>query len=522
MLTGSIAGLGSQYVIGLKAVNCNSGEALAQEQVQAGAKEEVLKALDKAAGSLRAKLGESLASVQKYDLPLEEATTPSLEALKAYSVRGISSLKRAIELDPNFAMAYARLGGTYLSLGENGLAAENLEKAYELRERLSEREKYYIAATYYSWATGELEKANQACEQWGQAYPREAHPHALLSLNSMQLGHYDKVLAEELESIRLDPDHYPTTDLVGAYAFLNRFDEAKATYEQARARNVDNRGLHAFRYYVAFAEHDSAEMQRHLNWAMGKRGTEDQLLSMHSDTQAYAGHLEKALELSLQAADIAMRSDQKETAALYLLNAALREAEVGKASESRQQATSALALAPSRDYQILAAVTLARAGDTNRAQTIADDLHKRYPLNTLLNDYWLPTIHAVVKLKRKRPDQAREFLQVASAYEFGTPWVAAPVTVSFYPPYVRGEAYLEEGQGRQAATEFQKLVDHRGVVMNFVLGALAHLQLGRAKAMTGDKDGARAAYQDFLTLWKDADPDIPILIAAKSEYAKLQ
>jgi predicted Ser/Thr protein kinase len=522
MIAGFITSLGSQYVIGLKAVNCNSGDALAQEQVQAGAKEEVLKALDKTASSLRSKLGESLASVQKYDLPLEEATTPSLEALKAYSVGSIASLKRAFELDPNFAMAYARLGGAYFSLGENGLAADNLTKAYELRERSSEREKYWISANYYIIATGEIETANQVCEQWSRVYPREGVPHSLLSDNLMQLGHYDRVLAEELESIRLDPDHYPTGDLVAAYAFLNRFDEAKATYEQALARNVDDRGVHGFRYYVAFAENDSAEMQRQLNWAKGKRGAEDQLLSMHSDTQAYAGHLQKARELSRQAADTAMRSDQNETAALYLLNAALREAEVGNVSESRQQARSELALAPSRDYQILAAVTLARAGDTNRAQTIADDLHKRYPLNMVLNDYWLPTIRAVVELKRKHPDQALEFLQAASAYELGTPWVAAPVAVGLYPPYVRGEAYLQEGQGRQAATEFQKLIDHRGVVLNFVLGALAHLQLGRAKAISGDKESAREAYQDFLTLWKDADPDIPILKEAKAEYAKLQ
>jgi eukaryotic-like serine/threonine-protein kinase len=263
-------------------------------------------------------------------------------------------------------------------------------------------------------------------------------------------------------------------------------------------------------------------MQRQLNWAKGKRGAEDQLLTMDSDTQAYVGHLQKARERSRQAADTAMRSDQKETAALYLLNAALREAEVGNVSESRQQARSELALAPSRDYQILAAVTLARVGDTNRAQTIADDLHKRYPLNILLNDYWLPTIRAVVELKHKHPDQALEFLQATSAYELGIPWVSAPVAVSLYPPYVRGEVYLAKGQGRQAATEFQKLIDHRGVVLNFVLGALAHLQLGRAKAMTGDKEGARTAYEDFLTLWKDADPDIPILKQAKAEYAKLQ
>jgi serine/threonine protein kinase/tetratricopeptide (TPR) repeat protein len=522
MVAGSIASLGSEYVVGLRAADCNSGNTVAQAQVQVGRKEEVLNALDKTANSLRAKLGESLASVQKYDLPLEEATTPSLEALKAYSRDDILSLKRAIEIDPNFAMAYASLAGWYSSLGENGLATANLTKAYQLRGRASEREKYNISAGYYGVATGELGKAIQVCEQWSRNYPRDTLPHVISAGLSMQLGQYEKVLAETIESIRLDPDHRPYGDLVGAYAFLNRFNEAKASYDQALARNIDDRGLRAFRYYIAFLEGDTAEMQRDVTWAKGKQRAEDELLTMESDTEAYAGRLRKAWELSRQAADTAIRNGQKETAALYLLNAALRDAEVGKASESRRQAISALALSPSRDYQILSAVTLARSGDSTRAGIIAADLHKRYPLNTMLNDYWLPTILATIEIKHKRAAKALELLQRASAYELGQPWVEAPVTMNLYPSYVRGEAYLEEGQGAQAAAEFQKLIEHRGVVMNSILGALTHLQMGRANVLSGNKESARKAYRDFLTLWKDADPDIPILKQARAEYAKLQ
>jgi tetratricopeptide (TPR) repeat protein len=344
MLSGSISSLGSQYVIGLKAVNCNSGDALAQEQVEAAAKEGVLKALDKAATSLRAKLGESLSSVQKYDAPVEQATTPSLEALKAYSegrkardAAALPLLKRAIELDPNFAVAYTSLGISYSNLGENGLASENLQKAYDLRERATELEKYRISAAYYGFATGELEKSDQIYEQWAQAYPRDSIPPGNLAVDLISLGQYEKAVAETLESIRLDPDSVTGYgNLVGIYAALNRLDEAKSTYEQALARKLEGRTLHVNRYGVAFLEGDTSEIQRQLAWAAGKPGVEDLLLSAHSDTEAYAGRLEKARELSRQAADVAKRNDQKETAAVWLLNAALREAEVGNTPQARQ------------------------------------------------------------------------------------------------------------------------------------------------------------------------------------------
>jgi tetratricopeptide (TPR) repeat protein len=534
MLSGSISSLGSQYVIGLKAVNCNSGDALAQEQVEAAAKEEVLKALDKAATSLRAKLGESLSSVQKYDAPVEQATTSSLEALKAYS-EGIKTrrhvgdsaslqlFKRAVELDPNFAVAYDSLGIAYSNLGENGLAGESIRKAYDLRERASELEKDRISADYYGFATGELEKSDQAYQRWAQAYPRDFIPHANLTFNLIALGQYEKAVAETVESIRLNPDAaVGYGNLVSLYTAVNRLDEAKSTYEQALVRKLDASVLHLNRYAVAFLEGDKPEMQRQLAWATGKPGAEDALLSVQSDTEAYAGRLEKARELSRQAADVARRNDQKETAAMWLLNAALREAEVGNTAQARQQATSALAVASTRDLQVLAALALARGGDTARAQTLADDLNKRSPLDTMLNGYWLPTIRAAIALDGKHPEKAVELLQAASAYELGQPPPAAQVGGTLYPVYVRGEAYLGAGQGQQAAAEFQKLIDHRGIVLNFMLGALAHLQLGRARVLSGDKESARKDYQDFFALWKDADPDIPILKQAKAEYAKLQ
>jgi serine/threonine protein kinase/tetratricopeptide (TPR) repeat protein len=530
VLSGSISSLGSQYVIGLKAANCNSGDALAQEQVQAAAKEEVLKALDNAATGLREKLGESLSLVQKYDAPVEQATTSSLEALKAYSearkasdAAALRLLKRAIELDPNFAVAYASLGISYSNLGENGLASENLQKAYDLRERATELEKYRISAAYYGFATGELEKSDQIYELWAQAYPRDSVPPLNLAVNLISLGQYEKGVAETLESIRLGPDSVTGYgNLVGIYAALNRLDEAKSTYEQALARKLEGRILHVNRYGVAFLEGDTPEIQRQLAWAAGKPGVEDLLLSIHSDTEAYAGRLEKARELSRQAADVAKRNDQKETAAVWLLNAALRDAEVGNTAQARQQATSALALVSTRDLRVLAALVFARGGDTARAQTMADDLNKREPLNTVLNGYWLPTIRSAIALEGRHPDKAVELLQAASAYELGEPSPGAQVGGTLYPVYVRGEAYLGAGQKQQAAAEFQKLIDHPGIVQNFLLGALAHLQLGRARALSGDKESARKDYQDFFALWKDADPDIPILKEAKSEYAKLQ
>ena len=529
LLAGSISSLGSQYVIGLKAQNCNTGDALAQEQVQSAAKEEVLKALDKAATSLRTKLGESLSTVQKYDAQLEEATTPSLEALQAYSegaklfnqeggTAPIPLFKRAAELDPNFASAYLLLGVSYHNLGEDGLASENIRKAFELRERASAPEKYAISAVYYNWVTGELEKSDQVYEQWAQTYPRDWVPHLNLGANYGTVGQYEKAIPEILDSMRLDPGSSVSYSvLMAVYGSLNRLDEAKAVYEQALARKLE--AVHPQRYAVAFLEEDGAEMQRQLAWAMGRSGWEDSLLSMHSDTQAYAGRFRKARELSRQAADAAKRNDQKETAALWLLNAALREAEVGNLAQAREQITSALSLASTRDLRVMATLALARAGDIVRAQTMADDLSKQSPLNTVLNGYWLPTIRAAIELNRKHPDKAVDLVRVASTYELGQP---SPISGTLYPAYVRGEAYLNAGEGPNAQVEFQKLIDHRSIVVNFVLGSLSHLQLGRAKAMSGDKEGARKAYQDFFALWKDADPDVPILKEAKTEYAKLQ
>jgi eukaryotic-like serine/threonine-protein kinase len=527
MLAGSIASLGSQYVIGLKAIHCTDGDIIAQEQVQASAKEEVLKALDKASNSLRAKLGESIHTLQKFDTPLEQATTPSLEALQAFStgvktalqicdISAIPLYKRAIELDPNFAGAYAYLGISYANQRQDGMAKRNFQKAFELRERASEREKYSISAGYYSYATGELDKADQVYEQWVKAYPRDFLPLNQLAVNHLALAQYAKAVPEILESIRLNSDSaWAYGNLIIAYAALNRLNEAKSAYQQALAHKVEHPNLHLNMYIVAFLQGDAAEMQRQIAWSLGKPGAEDVLLGIRSDTEAYSGHVTEARELSRRAAHVAERNDQKETAAQWLLNSALRETEIGKPARAREQVASAMALASTRDLQTVAALAWARAGDSPRAESTAYDLSNRSPLNTLLNVYWLPTIRAAIEVKRQHPDKAVGILQSVS-----------PCELSFlnylYPVYIRGEAYLKAGRGPQAAAEFQKVIDHRSIVGNFVLGALAHLQLGRAKAMSGNSEGALKAYQDFFTLWKDADPDIPILKQAKAEYAKLQ
>jgi eukaryotic-like serine/threonine-protein kinase len=538
---GSITNLGTHYVIGLDAVNCATDDSLTEEQVEAAGKEKVLDALDRAATNLRERLGESLKTVQQHDAPLQQVTTTSVDALKAYSeaetkpepIAGLPFLKRAVELDPSFAAAYHEMGRAYLSVGENGLAGHYFRKAFDLRDRMSEREKYLVAGDYYTWVTGELEKANNTYEQWAAAYPRDSNPHGSLALNYAEFGQYQKGLAEEIEAMKLCGGCTMGTlvtygNIVAFYQFLNRLDEAKAAYTQALAHDYAESEhdvpLHAFRYVIAFLEHDDAEMERQVTWAVGKSGIEDILVSFRSDTEAYAGHFERARQLSQQAAEEAKGEDQQETQALYFLNAAMREDEVGNAARARQQATSALSKASSQDwdFQACAALVLARAGDTDRAENVADSLHRNYPLNTLLNQYWLPTIRAAAQLVRRRPDSALDLLRPASIYEMGQPWVAAPVMISLYPAYLRGEAYLQLRNGRQASREFQKLVDHPGVVGDFILGALARLQLGRAYAMQGDTAKAKATYQDFLTLWKDADPDIPILMEAKAEYAKLK
>jgi tetratricopeptide (TPR) repeat protein/predicted Ser/Thr protein kinase/anti-sigma-K factor RskA len=529
-LLGSISNLGGQYVIGLDAIGCSSGDTLAKEQEEAATKQEVLKALGNAASSLRSKLGESLSTIQKFDVPVE-ATTPSLEALKAFSM-GISTFrakgnaeavpfyKRAIELDPNFAVAYASLGVVYGNLGQASLAAENIKKAYALRDRVSEREKYRISALYYQNVTGELEQATQVYELWAKSYPQDTVPLGNLSVIYGNLGQNEKALSQAQETVSIIPDAGGYSNLADSYLILDRFDDAQKTIEEAQKHNLVSDFLHFAIYQLAFLKGDAPEMDRQLAWSAGKPGTEDMLLSFQSDTEAYNGHLARARDFSRRAVDAAVRANSKETAAIWQVNAALREAEFGNLETAKQDVAAALKLAPGRDVEMLAALALARSGETLRAKMIVEELERSYPSETLLKVYWLPTIRAAIELNATNAAQSLVFLEAAAPYELGQPKQFQLGTM--YPAYLRGQAYLLAHNGPAAAAEFQKLLDHRGTVVNFVTGALARLQLGRAYEMAGDTAKAKSAYKDFLTLWKDADPDIPILKEAKAEYGKLQ
>lgn len=533
VLWGSIAPLGTQYVIGLTAAECSTGNRLASEQIQSANKEGVLRALGKATSGLRIKLGESLASVQKFDTPLDQATTPSLEALKAYSLgrkiqyeqgsaASIPLFKQAIQLDPNFAVAYTALGIAYSNVGDSALASQNFQHGYDLRDRVSEREKLRISAAYYSYYEGDLLRGSETYELWARAYPRDAVPPGNLGAINLYLGQYDKALSQTLEHLRLEPDNaIGYSNLLVAYAALNRLDEAKAAYQKPLARNLDEIGLHGNRYGIAFLQQDVAEMQRQLAWAAGKPGAEDVLLSFASDTEAYYGHLSKARALSLRAIDSARRSTEKETAAGWQINAALREAELGNRIQARRAISSALGMASTRDVQTLAALALARVGALTQAEGLAQDLTKRFPRDTVMKGYWLPTINAAIEISRDNPAKAIEVLEVTAPYELGEPSPLFQLGGSLYPAYLRGEADLMLHRGDEAAKQFAEILDHRGITFNYPLGALARLGLARAYALQGDTDKSRSAYQDFFTLWRDADPDIPILKRAKAEYPRL-
>jgi eukaryotic-like serine/threonine-protein kinase len=522
-LTGSISTLGSQYVLGLKAINCQTGDSLGTTQVQAGSRETVLRSLGKAASTLRSKLGESLASINKFSRPLEEVTTSSLEALKSYTESGfeldnprvIPYFKRAIDLDPNFATAYLTLGVTYSNLGQYSLANDNLKKAFQLRDRVSDREKYIISATYYEMVTGELNKAAEQEELAIQEYPRDPISYAELGVSYETLGQYEKAVEKFRESLRA----YPTTmvygNLVGNYISLNRLDEAKATFDEAIARNLDSVGLRANMYEVFFLLKDTAGMQQQLNWALGKSGIEDYLLSLESDTQAFYGRLVKAREFSQRAIESASNNDAKETAGLWLINSAIRESEFGNTDRARQDVDRAFVLGRSRDIRVQAALALAIADSSVAAQKMADELARDFPVDTMIQNYWLPTIRAFVAINRGDSNGAIKLLQAAVPNEFGA-------SGEMYPIYARGIAYLRSAQGEQATAEFRKILDHPGLTVNNPIGALTHLQLARARVLSRDQSGARTAYQDFFALWKDADPDIPVLKQAKAEYAKLQ
>jgi eukaryotic-like serine/threonine-protein kinase len=527
-IEGSISSLGSQYVVGLRAVNCHSGDVLANEQTTASGKEQVLKALGEAATKMREKLGESLASVQKYDAPAENVTTPSLEALQAYSLgyqamtrndhaAAVPLFQRATSLDPNFAMAYARLGTSYQQLGEGARGAEYTRKAYELRERVSEREKLYIVSHYEHLVTGNLEAARKTYELWAQTYPRDDTPPANLVDIYSHLGDYDKAIAQGQEAMKLDPGSGNAyADLVSAYVVVNRLDEARATAQEAQAHNLDDPAIHLSLYIIDFLQHDTAGMEREAAGLMGKPGFDDFMLDVESDTAAYGGQFAKARELTRRAVESAQRADEKETGAGYEAEAAVREALVGNMSQAKQQAQVALALSTGTDVEAMSAIALGLTGDAPQATRLAADLAKRFPEDTIVQFEYLPMIHAAAALQSGSANKALEALVPAAPYELGT------TGFNLYPVYLRGEAYLAAHQGSAAAAEFQKILDHACVVWNNPIGALAHLGLARAYAMQGDTTKAKAVYQDFLTLWKDTDPDIPILKQAKAEYAKLQ
>ena len=526
VLNGSIATLGSQYVVGVDAVNCQTGDTLAREQVEVDKKERVLGAVGKAALSLRGKLGESLASIKKFDAPIE-ATTSSLEALKAFSLgeaerdkgseyTAIPFYKHALELDPNFAVAYARLGQVYTNTGQSALGIENTKQAFERRERASEPEKLYISTHYYENVTGEWDKAIEAYQLWKRTYPRDSIPSNNLAVGyNGYLGKFDQGLAEAQETMRLDPNSaFSYGVLGGSYFGLNRFAEAKAVREKQLALKLDGMGDHRDLYVLAFLESDTSGMQREADWAKGKTN-EFEMLETVSEAAAFSGKLQKARETYQQAIESARRGKFEENAAGITARQATTEALVGNDTQVRAGVLAALALDRSQATLFFAGLAQAMAGDARQATAIADELGRRFPNNTLVNDVWVPMIRGEIEINHGNPGKAIELLQVAFPYETG-------FASRLAPSYVRGQAYLKARQGKDAAAEFQKILDHRGVCQTSPACALSHLQLGRARALSGDAAAARTAYQDFFALWKDADPNIPILKEAKAEYTKLE
>ncbi|HVM74277.1 MAG TPA: protein kinase [Candidatus Saccharimonadales bacterium] len=533
-LTGTIANIGTQYVIGVNAVNCATGESIAQEQVMAEGKEGVLKALGSASTSLREKLGESLKTVKKLDTPIDQATTPSLEALQSYSmgrkmmqVKGdyaaaVPLFKHAIEADPNFAMAYAMLGTTDYNLGEKLQAARDTKNAYELRSRVSEWEKLYIESHYYHFVTGDLNKARQTYELWLQIYPRESSAANNLGEIYMMMGQHEKSRANYAESLKLSQgDSLGYSNLVAANLRLNRPDEAKRVAAEAQAKGFDNRAIHQYLYEAAFLKNDAAGMAEHVKWGEGKPGVENVMLSMEAGTAAYGGKLDAAREFSREAETSASRAGEHEMAAGCAAAAALWEALYGNPTQAKERAYGTLALSNGRDAQFVAALALAINGDAAGATTLLEDLENRFPEDTIVRFNYVPTLRAQVALiDPGGAEKAIEALRAAAPYELGIPG-GSTFWTSLYPVYVRGEAYLAAGKGAEAATEFQKIADWPGVVVNEPIGALAQLGLARAYVNAGDMKKGREAYDRFFGLWNQADTGIPVLHRAQWEYQKL-
>ena len=530
VLEGSIAPLGNQYVLELQAKNCRNGEVLDQEQIQAAKKEDVLNALGQIAIRFRKRVGESLATIRERNTPLAEATTPSLEALEAYStgwklhtttgsMAALPFLKRAVEIDPRFALAHSTLGREYANLDEFGLSLESTTRAWLLRERASDREKFFIDANYQILATGNLEQARQTCEAWARAYPRDAVARTMLSgLPNKAAARFEQAITAARQATELDPDFaIAYYNLAVNNAYLGRLDEAENTLRRAAGRGLEIDEFLMLQFDLAFLKGDDAGMAQSAAKARERSGAETWTADKEATALAYSGQLKQARTLTQRAIDQGMQAAQPERASLWEAGESMREAFFGNAAEARKRANDALRLSNNPEVEYGAALALAIVGDA-RAEVLAGDIEKRFPENTLVQFSYLPTIRARIALNQNDALKATKILEVATPYELGS---SHELIGALYPAYMRGEAYLAARQGAQAAAEFQKVLDHRGIVNSDPIGALARLQRGRAFAMSGDKTNAKASYEDFLRLWKDADRDVPILVQAKSEYAKL-
>lgn len=534
VLDGAIARIGTRYLLTLKAVNCESGKTLASTEAQASDENHVLDALGNVSTEIRNKLGESLSTIQKFDISLEQATTPSLEALKAYSsgmqtvrTKGPAAatpfFKRAVEIDPKFAVAYAYLGVMATTSLEPSLSVDYRTKAYELRDRASEAEKYWITATYHKGVTGNIPKAIEACDLWIQDYPRAEMPHLYLATAVLPVvGRYERAVEESTEAIRVRPDFALAYAFrISSYLALNRYDEANAVYAQAVERKLYTPYIDVKMYDLSFVQNDTVGMAQRVTKLETLPRWVHSILNKEGDTAAYSGHLKSAREFSRRAMDNAQREGGKDALALYLGISGLREAWFGNINEARQRASAALKLSTSRDLVYFGALTFAYIKDDARAKALADDMDKRFPEDTIVQFNYLPSVRGRLALNKGHVPGAIEGLGAAAPYELGTTKATDLDWTAMFPVFVRGEAYLAARRGSEAAAEFQKILDHRGLVLNQPIGALAHLGLGRAYVLQGDIPKAEVAYQNFLTLWKDADPDIPVLRQAKAEYAKL-
>jgi serine/threonine protein kinase/Flp pilus assembly protein TadD len=529
MLTGSIASLGSHYVIDLNAINAQNGDSLAREQAEADSKEAVLKTLDQAASTLRGKLGESVASLQKFATPLEQATTSSLEALQAFSLGqaahqkaddeiAVPHLKRATELDPNFAMAYATLGVAYGNLGRDSLSHENLQKAYELKERASERERFYISAHYYGEYTRDINKTIETYEEWKKTYPRDTVPLDNLALQYYGVGHFDKALANASQGYQLDPkDTFANQNLAGSYMVLNRYDEAKSVITNAQIQNLSFTGARDL-YAIAFMQHDQSAMQRNLEVLKGKGIREVLILLFKGEGEYSQGKTQTARQTFAENINLLKSQGANEFAAGLLVSQYQIETELGYSTAAAMAVAKASAATKDRDTREEAMDLLARTGDASGAEKLATELAQEFPNDTMLNSVWIPIDRAFTEIRRNNGSKAVALLESARPYELGQ----GPNSCNYWANYARGEAYRAAHDGANAAAEYQKILDHQGVEAVSPLYALAHLGLGRAYALQADNAKARTAYQDFFATSKDGDPEVPILKQAKGEYAKLQ